>query len=106
MKQLQVHFGQPRKVIRISMDAFALLLLPQTQLKDAPQDTLGKDVVKIGFPPAKKLGWVSMEKGITGEQMLMCKVGCQRDFTLVTSWHEQTRSFHVRASCSFLHAGS
>jgi len=38
------------------------------------QDTLGKDVVKIGFPPAKKLGWVSMGKSSTGEQMLVCKV--------------------------------
>ena len=39
------------------------------------QDVLGKDVVKIGFPPAKNhLKWVSMEKSTGGEQMLVCKV--------------------------------
>ena len=35
---------------------------------------LGKDLVKVGFPPAKKLGWVTMEKSSSGEQVLMCKV--------------------------------
>lgn len=39
------------------------------------QDVLGKDAVKIGFPPAKNhLKWVSMEKSAGGEQMLVCKV--------------------------------
>ena len=38
------------------------------------QEVLGKEVVKIGFPPAKKLGWVTMEKSSSGEQVLMCKV--------------------------------
>ncbi len=47
----------------------------QTEVGLVVQDALGKDVVKIGFPPAKKLGWVSMEKSSTGEQMLMSKVG-------------------------------
>ena len=50
----------------------------------AMQDILGKDVVKIGFPPAKKLVWVSMEKaGGTGEQMLVCKVGYQQSSSLM-----------------------
>ena len=52
-----------------------LLLQRETEVGLVLQDALGKDVVKIGFPPAKKLGWVSMEKGSTGEQMLMSKVG-------------------------------
>ncbi len=39
------------------------------------QDILGKDRVRIGFPPAKNyLKWVSMEKSVGGEQMLVCKV--------------------------------
>ena len=38
------------------------------------QEVLGKEVVKVGFPPAKKLGWVTMEKSSSSEQMLMCKV--------------------------------
>ena len=41
---------------------------------DVLQEVLGKEAVKIGFPPAKKLGWVTMEKSSSGEQVLMCKV--------------------------------
>ena len=42
---------------------------------DVLQEVLGKEVVKVGFPPAKKLGWVTMEKSSSSsEQMLMCKV--------------------------------
>ncbi|CAK0780882.1 hypothetical protein CVIRNUC_005208 [Coccomyxa viridis] len=45
------------------------------------QEVLGKEVVKIGFPPAKKLGWVTMEKSSSGEQVLMCKAAEVQDIT-------------------------